>query len=146
MDKSNISIDELAEYLFQYQLIYRNFFKNLFKTSTIPTAQYQILSVLQENKQMRMSEISTAMSISRPNLTPLIDKLVQAKSVKRITNKKDRRAIYIALTQKGLDVLILEKQNFSQHCAAIFSDFSQSDYLCFSSALSTLVDLSKKMH
>lgn len=146
VDKSIVSFDELAEYLFQYQLSYRSFFKNLFKSSTLPTAQYQILNILQEHKQMRMNEISTAMSISRPNLTPLIDKLVKSKSVKRVTDKHDRRVIYIVLTQKGSDILAAEKQSFSQHCAEVFANFSPNDFQRFSSALSALADLSKIMH
>lgn len=52
-----------------------------------------------------MSEIGRKVYISRPNMTSLIDKLVDEGLAERAQDENDRRVIKIAITKKGEESL-----------------------------------------
>ncbi len=51
--------------------------------------------------EMKPSEISKIFFISRPNVTTLVDKLIEKGYAQRLHDDKDRRAIIISATEKG---------------------------------------------
>ena len=52
-------------------------------------------------KECAMSGLAEALRISMPNLTPLVDKLIDAQLVTRKPHAGDRRVILITLTENG---------------------------------------------
>jgi len=137
--------EEMTQVITQYHLIYRNLFKNLLKSSSMPIAQYHILDILSHESSMRMGEISDLMAISRPNLTPLIDKLVNLQYVKRTSDKNDRRVIYVAITQKGRDMLEVEQKALVENIQKMLKNFTAEEYDQFCLAISILIELANKM-
>jgi DNA-binding MarR family transcriptional regulator len=72
---------------------------------TSPT-QYNILRILRgEGKPLPILEIASRMITVVPGITGLIDRLEQAGFVKRLRCEKDRRVIYVALTDHGVKTL-----------------------------------------
>lgn len=136
---------EITKVITQYHLIYRNLFKNLLKSSNMPIAQYHILDILAHEDSMRMGEISDFMSISRPNLTPLIDKLVSLQYVKRTSDKNDRRVIYVAITPKGRDALAVEQKSLVKNIQEMLSGFTTEEYDKFCTAISILIEIAGKL-
>jgi DNA-binding MarR family transcriptional regulator len=51
------------------------------------------------------SELAEAFNVSRPNITNLINSLIEKGMVKQIEDAKDRRKKFLTLTEKGEDVL-----------------------------------------
>ena len=49
-----------------------------------------------------MTEIGEKLFISKPNVTTLIDKLIEKGLTERLSDKQDRRIIKIKVTKKGL--------------------------------------------
>jgi DNA-binding MarR family transcriptional regulator len=72
--------------------------------TTATLTQVNILSGLRE-KDMTMKELSEYMTISKQQMTPLIDKLVKKGFVTRKSDPDDRRMVIITLTQDGIDLL-----------------------------------------
>lgn len=136
---------QVAEALTEYHLVYRNLFKNLIKSSTMPLTQYHILDMLSEHPNMRMGEISQLMAISRPNLTPLIDKLVNMHYVDRVADNHDRRVTYINITSEGQKALSVERTAIEHNVEQLCSKLSETEYKSFSAAILTLVEISKKL-
>lgn len=62
---------------------------------------YQVLGILMKNSPLPVSEIGNRLGISRPNMTSLIDRLIDERMVVRLPDKKDRRVINIAITDTG---------------------------------------------
>ncbi|NLM68094.1 MAG: MarR family transcriptional regulator [Enterococcus sp.] len=62
---------------------------------------YTILKLLEENKHLYVTEFVDILSITKPQMTSLIDKLVKMGYVNRTNDINDRRKIYISATQKG---------------------------------------------
>jgi len=84
----------------------QNRFGRLFRQFGVTSSQYNVLRILRgEGKPLPCQEIATRMIQVVPAMTGLIDRLEQQELVRRDRCTEDRRVIFIALTQKGHDVL-----------------------------------------
>ncbi|MFW0783774.1 MarR family transcriptional regulator [Gordonia sp. CPCC 206044] len=68
-------------------------------------AQASALAVLLDHGPMRMGELADRESIRMPTATALIDGLTRNGLVERRPDPEDRRAVLVALTDHGRDVL-----------------------------------------
>lgn len=72
-----------------------------FSPSPFNHSHFQIMTVLNENGMMPISEVGKKLFISTPNMTKLLNKLIEEDMIDRIPDKNDRRIINIDLTEKG---------------------------------------------
>ncbi|AAS43097.1 transcriptional regulator, MarR family [Bacillus cereus ATCC 10987] len=77
----------------------------------MPPSHTQVLLLLHENGTLAVSEIGKRLAISRPNMTPLLNKLIQEELIERHYSEKDRRVILISLTAEG-KLLVNQYQQF----------------------------------
>lgn len=68
-------------------------------------SHFQIMVVLKEQGKSSISDVAKKLLISTPNMTKLLNKLIDEEFVERIPDSKDRRIINIALTNKGIQHL-----------------------------------------
>jgi len=64
-------------------------------------AQGRILYVLWENEQLTITEIGRLTSLANTTLTSMLDRMEAGGLVERIPNKKNRRQIFISVTEKA---------------------------------------------
>jgi len=102
----------VAEDLFStLPLIGRSIRKKLLKTALtsfkedIAPPHFEIMKLLEEAGTLHVAEIGERLQIARPQMTHLIDKLVDLDIVERQTGTEDRRIINIMLTNKGKTIL-----------------------------------------
>src|SRR5262245_26500110 len=77
-------------------------FARLFREYGLTPSQYNILRILRgEGKPLPILEIASRTITVVPGITGLIDRLEQAGFVNRMRCEKDRRVIYVALTDQG---------------------------------------------
>ena len=75
----------------------------LFRQHGLTPSQYNILRILRgEGKPLPILEIASRTVTVVPGITGLIDRLEQAGMVNRLRCEKDRRVIYVALTDQGM--------------------------------------------
>lgn len=105
--KNNI-LDSVAEDLFStLPLIDRSIRRKLLKMALISISEditpphFEIMKLLDEAGTLHVAEIGERLRIARPQMTYLIDKLVDLDIVERQTNTEDRRMLNITLTNKG---------------------------------------------
>ncbi|ABR47321.1 transcriptional regulator, MarR family [Alkaliphilus metalliredigens QYMF] len=102
MNKNNLEyvVDQLLTLfpLFRKKLFRPNL--NLEHTDLTPS-HFHVIVMLNEAKRLTMSDISKRLSISKPNVTTLIDHLIIKQMVTRIRSHEDRRVVYIVLTEEG---------------------------------------------
>jgi DNA-binding MarR family transcriptional regulator len=78
----------------------------LFRQHGLTPSQYNILRILRgEGKPLPILEIASRTVTVVPGITGLIDRLEQAGMVNRLRCEKDRRVIYVALTDQGMTTL-----------------------------------------
>jgi DNA-binding MarR family transcriptional regulator len=81
-------------------------FGRLMREYGLTPSQYNILRILRgEGKPLPILEIASRTVAVVPGITGLIDRLEQAGFVNRLRCDKDRRVIYVALTDHGLGTL-----------------------------------------
>lgn len=98
-----------------------------FKLMPLPPSHVKVIFYLMHNGPSTMSDIADKLCISRPNLTPIIDKLIQEEIVMRKENPNDRRMIFIERTEKACELFEEHKCLMKAHLAARISNLSQED-------------------
>ena len=71
------------------------------KDNPIPLSYVQVLAALDEADRLSVSEISARFDIAKPNITPLIDRMINAGYVTRERNAADRRVVHVVILDKG---------------------------------------------
>lgn len=138
---NKITNSRLAEKITQYYAFQRIVLKSLITSGEMPLAHYQILSVLLERGQMRMGDLSDTMAISRPNLTPLVDQLVNLHYVERAASSHDRRVTYILITDIGRLALEKEKDVVVKGVSNFTAKLNDEESEKLVSALDTITEL-----
>src|SRR5947209_6598567 len=83
-------------------------FARLFREYGLTPSQYNVLRILRgEGKPLPILEIASRTVTVVPGITGLIDRLEQAGYVNRLRCAKDRRVIYVALTDHATRTLVL---------------------------------------
>src|SRR6201984_3185336 len=78
----------------------------LLREHGLTPSQYNVLRILRgEGKPLPILEIASRTITVVPGITGLIDRLEQAGFVNRLRCEKDRRVIYVALTDQGTKTL-----------------------------------------
>ena len=67
----------------------------------LPLSYAQVLATLYIEESMTVTEISERFDIAKPNITPLIDRMIEAGYVKRVRNSTDRRVVHVIILEKG---------------------------------------------
>jgi DNA-binding MarR family transcriptional regulator len=81
-------------------------FARLLREHGLTPSQYNILRILRgEGKPLPILEIASRTVSVVPGITGLIDRLEKAGFVNRLRCERDRRMIYVALTDQGLQSL-----------------------------------------
>lgn len=85
--------------------------------------QYTAMMIMWEHKKLSFKEISAKLKMKTGTLTPILNKLESNGYIEKVKDNNDDRKIYIAITEKGLEIQnkakdipkrILENLNLSE--------------------------------
>jgi len=153
MDKRNIQVSDqcverIAQGIFQAQPLMK---KRLAKLSAIqadqgiPLSHVQVLSMLEEVGSMSVSEISKRFGIAKPNITPLVDRLVNAGLVDRVRSETDRRVVNIVILEEGRNRLRQIQNALNSHVAGWENVLSAEEFTRLDRALIDIVEILGKI-
>lgn len=103
---------------------------------------YVLLYVAQKGPQ-KMSELAQAFSMTKSNITFLVDSLEEKGFVARSRSNEDRRVITIELTRKGKDIYKQILSDFSRLIDKIASQIPSEDLLVMADGFERLSKLSR---
>lgn len=122
--------------------------KNLPYTEPIkilPLNQLMVLGILHEEGGLPISKLCKKLTISSPQMTIVIDKLVDLNLVYRVHNEQDRRTININITEKGeeysLEILEIAKENLKNKLI----NLSSEDLLILLNSIEVTKSILKKL-
>lgn len=115
------------------------------KCSPMPPSHIKIIFYLFNNGSSSISDIASRLSISKPNMTPIIDKLIREDLVYRKEDPNDRRIVRIALTQKAHDVAIEHKRRLKELLLSKLITLSNEDLIVMSDSVSNLANIIVKL-
>lgn len=103
---TDIKLRAYLELIFTSAAIHHRHLKFLDPFEISPQ-QYNILRILRGSHPIKLSvmDIKSRMLDKTPNTTRLVDKLLKKHFVSRERGQKDRRQIFVGITEKGLDIM-----------------------------------------
>lgn len=100
---TTLKIDSIADNLISvHPLLYKSIYKPMKHQSSITPGGMFVLGSLKRNGTLSMSDIGKCLSMPKPHITVIVDKLIEEGYVERQSDPKDRRVVNIMLTEKGL--------------------------------------------
>lgn len=105
----------------------------------IPFSHVQVLAMLEGPGSMSVSEISRRFGIAKPNITPLVDRLIGAGLVERVRNKTDRRVVDVYILDAGRQKLKEIQQSLYEQVMGWSNTISAEDFDELSNALSAII-------
>ncbi|AKL97143.1 transcriptional regulator MarR family [Clostridium aceticum] len=76
-------------------------YKNIRSEEGLTLAQFQALFIIHRFGLCNMSNLSETIEVSKGTMTCMLNKLVEDGYVERSSSAKDRRNVYVSLTQAG---------------------------------------------
>ncbi len=104
----------------------------------IPLSHVQVLSMLNESGSMSVSEISHRLGIAKPNITPLVDRLIEDQLVDRIRDTQDRRVVNVVILENGKQKLAAIRSTIGEQVQDWAQNISAADFRELSDALQSL--------
>ena len=102
-------IDSVAQNLFLALPIFRKRLLHMDviqREFNVPLSHVQVMAMLNDNGSMNVSEISRRLGIAKPNITPLIDRLIADHYVERKRDENDRRMVNVSICPLGITRLM----------------------------------------
>jgi len=146
--KNNI-YDEIIEDMYaSTKLIKSMFMKIAEKNRDIKLihSNHFILEILLKNGAVSMTELGEDMGISKPNLTVIIDHLIEEKLVKRVYDEKDRRIIRIKITPSGEKILKDTKNMIKKEFIKLLASLNQNEIDTLSESIKNMKNIIIKIN
>ncbi|KMT22266.1 MarR family winged helix-turn-helix transcriptional regulator [Clostridium cylindrosporum] len=143
IDLNKIS-DELFDLIIQFHK--KTFHQeDIIKCSPIPPSHFKVIFFLAHHGSSSVSRIGQNLNISKPNMTPIIDSLVQNDYVRRFEDPKDRRKIRIELTNKAYELLHEKKKRMTSKLCDQISALSDEDIRILDESIKNLSNIIPKL-
>lgn len=101
--------------------------------------QLKVLMLLNHRDNLTSSQLAEDLSVSLPNMTGIIDRLVQQNLVRRVQSDKDRRVVFIKLTDNSKDIFIELNKSGYDHFKNIGKVLSENEIEIIKLGLRVLV-------
>ena len=140
-------VDVLAENLLTFLPI---MIKKIIKFDTAPIKlpplnQLMVLGLLHEEGSSSISELCNKLTISRPQMTIVVDKLVDLDLVYRVHNEGDRRTININVTEKGKKYCLKMSEIAKENLKHKLMNLSQEDLSILLKSIEVTKNIFKKL-
>lgn len=76
-------------------------YRNMEQDKCLTLTQFQVLFTIKNYGLCTMSCLSSTIEVSKGTMTSMLNKLVEENYVERSGSPKDRRNVYVSLTEKG---------------------------------------------
>ena len=93
----------------------------------MPPSHCKVIFYLAQRGATSISTIAKDLCISKPNMTPIIDKLISAGYVIRYEDPNDRRVLMIEVTEKAHEAFKLKKEYVLKSLKELLSTLEDDD-------------------
>jgi DNA-binding MarR family transcriptional regulator len=141
-------LDEIASNLMMFfPLFYKKLLKDGHKHPQVALSnpQCMVLGILKGRGPLPTSEIGKRLYISKPNMTSIIDRLIEEGYVERLSDGKDRRIVNVSITGSGMRVLMDHKKTMTDIIKGNLSCLSEKDLETLSISLERIKETFSKI-
>lgn len=104
-----------------------------------------VMSILSEKHSFTMTELADEIKIAKPQLTPIIDKLIASNWVCREQDCKDRRIVKIKITFSGIELLDNLQKDIINSIKTKIEGLDKEDLFLLDKALNQLYTVINKI-
>ncbi|MHB8072730.1 MarR family winged helix-turn-helix transcriptional regulator [Desulfosporosinus fructosivorans] len=145
----NKDIDEILEGMFTVLPVFRKrvlkISEDILRDQEISRPHFQIMKNLRSYGLCSMSDLGRLLSVSKPNVTTLVDKLVELNIVRRKFDDVDRRIINIELTEQGRDYFEKLLETLKVALSKSMKKFTKDDLALFKETINNMKALISRM-
>ena len=142
----NQHLDLIIDNIFSVNpILFKSLVKIKPKKLHLTPGSHFLLMTLKKNGKLSMSEIGKLLSMPKPNVTALVDKLILDKLIERLSDKQDRRIINIQLTKKGNKLIEAKKKSIHEHIKQKLMILTEKELLQLSTSLQNVKNILTKI-
>ncbi|RPI00318.1 MAG: MarR family transcriptional regulator [Calditrichaeota bacterium] len=123
-----------------------NLAAKVMKHDDIPFAQYRLLMLLREKKQLTITDISSMLSIAQSTASELAARAVESGLISKTGDAVDRRRTLFTLTQKAALLLNKKKRQMVNIYSAVLDPLCEQERVELVNAFETIAALLKLNH
>ena len=110
----------------------------VFSKFGITTEQWRVLACIQSRGSLRPSDLASMLERSPNSVSMLVDRMVKAGLVKRTRDRKDRRTVFVSMTDKGKEAVRPAVPAGWEFIHKVLSTLSDDDQRALADMLETL--------
>ena len=110
----------------------------LFSKYGITTEQWRVLSIVKSRGPLRPVDIASLLERAPNSMSMLVDRMVKAGLVRRTRDRKDRRTVFVSLTNKGKEAIEPAVPAGWEFIHKVVSSLSDNDQRALTDMLETL--------
>lgn len=144
-----INLDKISDGLFNMVLeLHKKTFNQdrLIKGICMPPSHVKVIFALSHTGSLSLSHLASHIGVSKPNLTPIIDKLIHDGFINRYEDPNDRRILRVELTQKAIDLHKLQTQKFKDMLSEKLSILDIDDLNSLETSLNQVTNILSKLN
>ncbi|WP_296973498.1 MarR family winged helix-turn-helix transcriptional regulator [Thermobacillus sp. ZCTH02-B1] len=103
--------------------------------------QYLVIRYLRMKGRSISSELADVFGVGKSSITAIITRLFDKRLIERHPDAKDRRMIYLSLTEAGRRLAELVDERMRDRLSAVMNHFSRDEALRFIGTYEKMVDL-----
>ena len=138
---------ELQQIIDRYQIAFNTIYRSVNTTikehvhDDITTDQFSILQHIHRQHASTSTEIANTFGVGKSAITALVNRLFEKDLIIRERDQKDRRIVYLSLTEKGTELVKQTQAEVYRFISDKLSNFSENDVEAFLNALEKLANL-----
>lgn len=101
-------IESITSLFIDYWMPVRRRIQNIYAENpefSMPLSHIQLLSLLSRMESLSISQISERFGIAKPNITPMVDRMVAEGLVERRRSNQDKRVVSVVICDQGRERL-----------------------------------------
>jgi len=110
----------------------------VFSKYGITTEQWRLLTCIKSRGPLRVSDLASMLERSPNSVTMLVDRMVKAHLVRRTRDRKDRRTVFVSMTDKGNEAVEPAAPAGWEFINKVLSPLSCDDQRALASMLETI--------
>jgi DNA-binding MarR family transcriptional regulator len=107
--------------------------------------QRHVLFLTQEGRQLTMTELHKCTGLEKGSLTFVVDQLIEKGLVQRTRDEKDRRKVYVSLTDFGQKQTAIHSDEVCRFIQSKLDRLYPDDRRHFFQAIKKLIEISEKL-
>lgn len=134
-------IESMSDDFFNLMLfLHKNLFNpsNLYRSACIPASHVKVLLFLAKKEKASASEIADSLLITRSNMTPIIDSLLEKKLVTKYPSPSDKRYSIVELTGEGCEFIKNQGDAIKTQISELFESLSIEDKALLARSISDM--------